>query len=251
MFTLLKKEIDGFFSSLTGYIVIVVFIIANGLFMWVFPGEFNVLESGYANIDTLFIMAPFIFLFLVPALTMKTFAEEKKTGTLELLLTRPLSDMQVVVAKYLASLVLILFSLLPCLIYFWSVYVLGNPVGNIDIGGTWGSFIGLFFLAAIYASIGVFASSLTDNQIIAFIISILISFFLFMGFESISTLRIFKKVNVLILNLGINEHYKSMQRGVIDTRDLVYFISVSFLFILATKLVIQSRKWVKTVVNEK
>lgn len=251
MLTLLRKEIESFFSSLTGYIVIIVFVIANSLFMWVFPGELNVLDSGYANIDTLFIMAPFIFLFLVPALTMKSFAEEKKTGTLELLLTRPLTDMQVVLAKYLASLVLVLFSLLPCLIYFWSVYVLGNPVGNIDTGGTWGSFIGLFFLAAIYASIGVFASSLTDNQIVAFIIAIIISFFLYIGFESISTLKALKSVESLILNLGINEHYKSMQRGVIDSRDLVYFISVSFLFVLATRLVIQSSKWTKPVVDEK
>lgn len=220
-----------------------VFLTANSLFLWIFPGELNVLESGYATIDTLFIIAPWVFLFLVPAVTMRMFSEERKTGTIELLLTRPLSDLQIISAKFLAGLILVLFSLLPCLVYFISVYLLGNPVGNIDTGGTWGSFIGLFFLAGIYVSIGIFASSMTDNQIIAFILSLILCFFFFIGFESLSSIPIFQSIDHVIMNLGINEHYKSMSRGVIDSRDMVYFAVVVVLFLVFTKMSMQSRRW--------
>jgi len=243
MWALFKKEINGFFSSLTGYIVIVVFLLVNSLFMWVFPGNFNVLDNGYANIETLFIIAPWIFLFLVPAITMRMFADEKQSGTIELLFTRPISDFQIIFAKYFASVVLVLLAIIPTLVFFYSVYQLGNPVGNIDIGGTWGSFIGLFFLAAIYTSIGLFSSSITSNQVIAFIIAVTISFFMFKGFDSINSLGIFNSINTFIINLGINEHYNSMSRGVIDSRDMIYFISVIGLFLLITKTVLQSRKW--------
>ena len=243
MFALLRKEINSFFSTVVGYIVIIVFLTANSLFLWIFPGELNVLESGYATIDTLFIIAPWVFLFLVPAVTMRMFSEERKTGTIELLLTRPLSDLQIISAKFLAGLILVLVSLLPCLVYFISVYLLGNPVGNIDTGGTWGSFIGLFFLAGIYVSIGIFASSLTDNQIIAFILSLILCFFFFIGFESLSSIPIFQSIDHVIMNLGINEHYKSMSRGVIDTRDMVYFMVVVVLFLVFTKMSMQSRRW--------
>jgi len=243
MFALLRKEINSFFSTIVGYIVIMVFLTANSLFLWIFPGELNVLESGYATIDTLFIIAPWVFLFLVPAVTMRMFSEERKTGTIELLLTRPLSDLQIISAKFLAGLILVLFSLLPCLVYFISVYLLGNPVGNIDTGGTWGSFIGLFFLAGIYVSIGIFASSMTDNQIIAFILSLILCFFFFIGFESLSSIPIFQSIDHVIMNLGINEHYKSMSRGVIDSRDMVYFTVVMVLFLVFTKMSMQSRRW--------
>ncbi|MEA3443259.1 MAG: gliding motility-associated ABC transporter permease subunit GldF, partial [Bacteroidota bacterium] len=220
-----------------------VFLLINSLFLWVFPGEFNVLDSGYANLETLFIISPWVFLFLVPAISMRLFSEEKRTGTIELIITRPLSELQIVLAKYFAGLSLVLFSLLPSLIYFFSVYQLGNPVGNIDTGGTWGSYIGLFFLAGIYTSIGVFASALTENQIIAFIIALLLSFFFFIGFESISTLGVLGKFDDILINLGINEHYRSMSRGVLDTRDIIYFIGVIAIFIFATKTVLESRKW--------
>ena len=243
MYTLLKKEISGFFSTLTGYMVIIVFLIINGLFMWVFSGANNVLDAGYATLDTLFTIAPWVFLFLAPAVTMRMFADEKKSGTIELLLTRPLSDFQIILAKYLAGLVLVLFSLLPTLIYFYSVYQLGNPVGNIDIGGTWGSYIGLFFLVAIYVSIGVLSSSFTDNQIVAFILGMLFSFIAYIGFDFMSELSIFESIKVFIINLGINEHYKSMSRGVIDSRDVIYFVSVIAFFLLITKTILQSRKW--------
>ncbi len=243
MWVLFRKEVSSFFNSLTGYIVIIVFLLANSLFLWVFPGNFNVLESGYANLDTLFIISPWVFLFLVPAVTMRTFAEEKRTGTMELIMTKPLTELQIVTAKYLSGLVLVLFSLIPSLIYFLSVYLLGSQVGNIDTGGTWGSYIGLFFLAAVYSSIGVFSSSLTENQIVSFILSMLLCFFFFIGFESISTLGYLGKFDDILLNLGINEHYRSMSRGVIDTRDVFYFVGVIAGFIFFTKTVLESRKW--------
>ncbi len=243
MFILLKKEISGFFSSLTGYIVIVVFLIVNGLFMWVFKGDLNVLDNGYSTLETLFIIAPWVFLFLVPAITMRMFSEEKRSGTIELLLTRPLNDMEIILAKYLAAILLILLSLLPTLIYFWSVIRLGSPPGNIDTGGTWGSYIGLFFLSGIYAAIGLFISSTTENQIVAFIVTVLISFFFYIGFESITSFDIFGNLEKTINNLGIQEHYRSMSRGVIDTRDIVYFISMIAVFLLLTKMILQSRKW--------
>ncbi|MBS3769618.1 MAG: gliding motility-associated ABC transporter permease subunit GldF [Bacteroidales bacterium] len=242
MIILLKKEINEFFSTITGYIVVLVFLLAVGLFMWVFPGQHNVLDSGYASLDTLFTLAPWIFLFLVPAVTMRMVAEEKKSGTMELLMTRPISDLQIVVSKYLAALILVVIALIPTLIYFYSVYQLGNPVGNVDIAGTVGSYIGLFFLAAIYVSIGIFASSLTGNQIIAFIIAVLISYFFYMGFDFLSEMWIFGGIDTFIVDLGINAHYKSMSRGVIDTRDVVYFLSVIVVFIFLTKTIIQNRK---------
>ena len=243
MFTLFKKEINNFFSSLIGYIVIIVFLLVNSLFIWVFPGQFNILDSGYSTLQSLFILSPWIFLFLVPAVTMRLISDEKKSGTIELLFTRQLSDFQIIFVKYLAGVSLVLFSILPSLIYFLSIYYLGNPVGNIDTGATWGSYIGLFFLASVYASIGIFASSLTQNQIIAFIVSMLLSFFFYIGFESISSLSFLKSIQGIIINLGIDEHYKSISRGVIDTRDIIYFLSVITGFLFATKLVLQSRKW--------
>ncbi len=243
MISLLRKEISGFFSSLTGYIVIIVFLLANSLFLWVFPGSYNIPDNGYSTLEPLFVISPWVFLFLVSAVTMRMFSEEKRQGTLELLITRPLSEMQMVLAKYFAAVLLVLLSLIPTLIFFYSVYHLGNPVGNIDTGGTWGSFIGLFFLAAIYASIGIFASSITDNQIVSFILAAIISLFLYIGFDAISVLPIFTNKESYITLLGINEHYKSMSRGVIDSRDIVYFVGVALLFLLFTRTVLQSRKW--------
>lgn len=243
MFALFLKEIRSFLSSLIGYIVITVFLIVLGLFLWVFPTDFNILDYGYANVDGLFIIAPFVFLFLVPAVTMRSFSEEQKSGTLELLFTRPLSDMQIIIAKYLAGLVLIVFSLIPTIIYFISVWYLGLPQGNIDVGGFWGSFIGLLFLGATFVSIGVFSSSLSDNQVIAFILAIVLSAFLYLGFEFIYSLELFGNIDLLIKSLGISEHYSSMSKGVIDTRDIIYFISVITVFLFLTKLSLARRKW--------
>ena len=243
MFTLFKKEINGFLNSLIGYIVIIVFLLMTGLFLWVFPMQFNLLDFGYANLDGLFILAPFIFLFLIPAVTMRSFADEKKSGTLELLMTQPLTDLQVIFAKYFAGVVLVGFSLLPTLICYISIYSLGLPPGNLDAGSIWGSYLGLLLLAMTFVAIGVFASSLTDNQIVSFIIAVFLSFFFYMGFELIYTFILSGSIGLMVESFGINAHYNSMSRGVIDTRDLIYFLSLTGFFILLTKLSLESRKW--------
>jgi len=246
MLTLYLKEIRSFLSSLIGYIAISVFITLIGIFMWVIPtegGGYNILDNGFANIDPLFFIAPWVYLFLIPAITMRSFSEEKKNGTIELLLTRPLTDLQIVLAKYFAGFTLVIVSLLPTLIYYYSVHVLGAPKGNLDTGGMWGSFIGLLFLGAGFVSIGIFASSIAENQVIAFIIAMLLCFFCYIGFEYIAQSGVFGKYDALFKGLGINDHYTSMSRGVLDTRDVLYFLSVITLFNLFTKLVLESRKW--------
>jgi len=243
MYSLFLKEITSFFSSLAGYVVIFVFLLANGLFLWVFKGNLNILDSGYATLESLFILAPWVFLFLVPAITMRMFAEEKRIRTIELLLTRPLTDMQVVLAKFMSAFVLVILSIIPTLIYFLSVSRLGAPPGNIDTGATWGSYFGLLFLAGIYTAIGIFISSFTENQIIAFIFTLLISFIFYIGFDFIASLDIFGGLTNVIVKFGINEHYRSVSRGVIDTRDILYYLSVIFIFLLLTKIVLQSRNW--------
>lgn len=243
MFTLLRKEVSSFLYSLTGYIVIAVFLLVNGLFLWVFPLESNIPDFGYATLDGLFLLAPFVFLFLIPAITMRFFAEERRSGTIELLLTKPLTDIQLILAKYFAGLLLVVFSLLPTLIYFYSVYQLGLPKGNLDIGGTWGSYIGLLLLGASFVAVGIFSSAITDNQIVSFILAVLISGFAYIGFEFIYSLDLFGNFDLLIKSLGMSAHYSSMSRGVIDTRDLIYFFSFIVFFILLTKISLESRKW--------
>jgi ABC-2 type transport system permease protein len=243
MFALYLKEIRSFLSSLIGYIIIVVFLIVVGLFLWVFPTDFNILDYGYANVDGLFIIAPFVFLFLVPAVTMRSFSEEQKSGTMELLFTRPLSEMQIISAKYLAGLTLIVFSIIPTIIYFASVWYLGLPQGNIDTGGFWGSFIGLLLLGASFVSIGIFASSLTDSQVVSFVLAIVVSAFLYLGFEFIYSLEMFGNLDLFIRSLGMSAHYSAVSKGVIDTRDVVYFASVIMLFLFLTKLSMARRKW--------
>ncbi len=244
MIALLRKEINIFLGSLIGYIVIAVFLLATGLFMWVFEGsEFNVFESGYANIDSLFVLAPWVFMFLVPAITMRSFAEEKKSGTIELLLTQPISDTGIIFAKYMAGLILVIISLLPTLIYFLTVYYLASPVGNIDIGSIMGSYIGLLMLASGFVAIGIFASSLTDNQVIAFIVAMFLCFFWHFGLENMKTIVRFGGLDSILLQLGINSHYSSMSRGVIDSRDVIYFFSLTGFFFLLTRFMLEKRKW--------
>lgn len=243
MYALFRKEISNFLSSLIGIMVVVVFLLITGLFLWVFKSDFNIMTFGYATLDSLFILAPWVFLFLVPAVTMRSFAEERRTGTIEMLLTKPLSDWQIVGAKYLAGVVLVILALVPTFIYYVSVSQLAMPVGNIDHGGIWGSYIGLFFLSATFVSIGVFCSSITNNQILAFILSVFLCGFLYIGFEFIYSMALFGKVDLFIQQLGMSAHYSSMSRGVIDTRDLIYFISVIVLFLSMTKITLSSRKW--------
>jgi len=244
MLTLLKKEVNSFFSSIIGYLVITVFLLTISLLMWVFSDSgLGILDSGYANIDSLFIITPWVYMFLIPAITMRLFAEEKKSGTIELLLTRPLSELQIVLAKYFAGVLLVVISLLPTLFYFSTVYFAAAPRGNVDTGAIWGSYAGLVFLGAGFVSIGVFASSLFDNQVVAFIIALFLCFFFYAGFESLSSFASLGIVNNVIYQLGISAHYASMSRGVIDSRDVIYFLSIISLFVLLTRTVLESRKW--------
>lgn len=243
MFSIYKKELTGFFSTLTGYIVIGVFLVINSLFMWVFPGELNIPEGGYATLETIFLISPWVFLFLVPAVTMRMISEEKRLGTIELLYSRPITESHIVAGKFLAAVTLVLLSLLPLAVSYLTVWFTGNPPGNLDIGGTWGSVIGLFFLAAIYAAIGLFASSLTENQVISFIVAVIICFIMFTGFDSVAGLPGLRQIDEFVIRLGINEHYRSMSRGVIDIGDIAYFLVVIVIFNEATRLVLTSRKW--------
>ncbi|NOY49323.1 MAG: gliding motility-associated ABC transporter permease subunit GldF [Chlorobi bacterium] len=243
MAALFFKELRSFLSSLIGYIVMGVFLMITGLFLWVLPNDFNILDYGYASLDGLFILAPFVFLFLIPAVSMRSFADEKKSGTEELLFTRPLSISQIILAKYLASLSLAILAIIPTIVYYISVYYLGFPVGNVDSGSFWGSFIGLLFLAATFSSIGVFASSLSSNQLVAFVVAVLLSAFVYMGFEFIYSLEIFGSIDLFIKSLGISHHYSSISRGVIDTRDIVYFLSTISLFLFLTKFSLSRMRW--------
>jgi ABC-2 type transport system permease protein len=242
MLVIFKKEIRSFFSSLVAYIVMIVFLTGTGLFMWVFP-QTNVLKYGYADMDTLFMLGPYLFLFLIPAITMRSFAEEKKTGTIELLFTRPLTDWDIIIGKYLACWFLVIIALLPTLVYYYSVYQLGSPVGNIDSAGTTGSYIGLVLLGAVFTSIGIFASAITKDQIVSFVLAFVLCFLLFQGFSAISNAENTDWFSYIIVQLGIEYHYASIRKGLIDSRNIVYFLSVILFMLFSTKLVLGSRKW--------
>ena len=243
MYTLLRKEISSFLSSLIGYTVIIVFLLVNGLFLWVFPQQFNILDYGFSSIDTYFMLAPWVFLFLIPAITMRSFAEEQRAGTLEILFTKPVTDLGIIMAKYLAAVVLVLFSVLPTLTYYITVYKLGMPPGNLDVGGTWGSYIGLLFLGAGFAAIGIFASTVSANQIVSFLVAVFLCGFMYTGFDFIYNLSVFGRFGLFVSQLGISEHYASMSRGVIDTRDILYFLSLIALFLVLTRYILERRKW--------
>ncbi len=237
------KEINQFFSSLVGYVALGIFFLVLGLFLWVFP-DTNILDFGYANIDGLFFLAPYIFMFLIPAITMRSFSEEMSSGTYELLATRPVTEMQIVLGKYFAAQTLVVLALVPTFIYAFTVYKLSIPAGNIDMGGIIGSYIGLFFLAATFSAVGVFSSSVSSNQIIAFLLGVAMCFLLYQSFDYLAKLGVFfGKSDFVVEQLGISAHYASISKGVIDTRDIIYFLSVIAVFLLLTRFVINSRKW--------
>jgi ABC-2 type transport system permease protein len=242
MIHILTKEFNSFLNSLIAYIVIGVFLTAMGLLVWVFP-EFSVIEYGYADLGTLFTVAPYVFIFLIPAITMRSFAEERKGGTIELLLTKPLTDWDIILGKFFACFLLVIVSLLPTLIYYFSVYALGNPVGNVDSAGVMGSYIGLILLGGVFCSVGILASSITPNQIIAFISAAFLCYILFSGFDSMASINLWASNALLIKQMGILYHYESLSKGLIDSRDLVYFFSVIFLMLLITKIILGSRSW--------
>lgn len=241
MGALIVKEIQSFLGSLIGHLVIVVFLLLTGLFLWVFPG--NILDMGYADLGLLFEVAPWVFLFLVPAITMRSFSEERRTGTIELLLTKPISEMKLVLAKYTAALLLVVLALVPTFVYWYSVGSLAVPPWNLDHGAIRGSYIGLFFLASIFTAIGIFASSLTENQIIAFLIAVFLCFTVYLGFDLIADFSSMGGLESILLGMGIQQHYSSMSRGVIDLRDVLYFLGVDTIFLLATRTILQSRTW--------
>lgn len=236
MFAILKKEINSFFASPIGYLVIALFLVLNGLFLWLFNGDFNILESGFADMTPFFLLAPWILIFLVPAVTMRSFSDEKKQGTLELLVTKPVSHLHIVLGKYFGAFVLIILALLPTLLYILALDNLKMPTDILDYGSIIGSYLGLLFLVAAYTAIGVFASTISDNQIVAFISAVFLCFFFYFGFEGLSGLSALP-----LEQFGMEAHYNSISRGVLDTRDLLYFISISVLFLLMTQFNIQKK----------
>lgn len=243
MKALYLKEIRSFLSSIIGYIFIAIYLILNSLFLWVFAYETNILDAGTADLFPFFSISPIIFIILIPAITMRSFSEEKRTGTIELLFTRPISDSTIILAKYLAGLTLVLISILPTFIYYITVHQLGEPVGNIDDGATLTSYVGLFLVGACLVAVGIFASSLTNSQIVAFIIAMFLSWFLFLGLDLLAVYSKLGGLDYVLRNLGIMEHYESIQRGVLDTRDIVYFVSFTLVFLLLTRLKLNARKW--------
>ena len=242
MWPLFQKEVSGFFSSMTAYVVLSVFLLINGLLIWIFPWNFNILDGGYATLSPFFSIAPWIILFLIPAVTMRSFSQEKKDGTLELLLTRPITSLNIVLSKYLASLFLVLIAMLLTLPYYFSIILLGDPVGNIDHGAVWGSYTGLFLLAASFTAIGVFASSVTDNTIASFIMGIFFCAWMYAAFSFVANLFPLGGAGNFILALGMDTHFQSLSRGVIDSRDLTYFLTVIVIFLALSNLKLKSKR---------
>lgn len=241
MITIFLKEVNEFLNSLVAYITIGIFLIGTGLIMWVFPDS-SVLEFGYATLEPVFTFGPYVFLFLIPAITMRSFAEERRIGTLELLFTLPFRSWQIIAGKYLASVFLVFFALIPTFIYYYSVYQLGNPVGNLDTSGIIGSYLGLFLLGAVFVAIGILSSALTQNQIVAFILSAFVSFLIYQGFEAIATIDVWGRWAYYLEQLGISFHYASMSKGVLDLRDIAYFFGLIILLLLGTYVVLENKK---------
>lgn len=240
MKSIIVRELKSFFGSPIGYLVIAIFLLLNGLFLWIFNGEYNILNSGFADLSPFFTIAPWILIFLIPAVTMRSFSDEKKQGTLELLLTKPLSIWQIVNGKFLGAMLLIVIAIIPTFIYVYVISSLGMPKGNIDMGSTIGSYFGLLFLIAAYCSIGIFTSTLSENQIVAFILSVFLCFVFYFAFDGLATYL--PTAENFISSIGMDNHFKSMSRGVIDTRDVLYFISLTILFLSLTVFKLKSSK---------
>ncbi len=229
------KEVSSFLNSLIGYLVIAVFLTASGLIFWIFP-DTNVLDYGFAEMNTFFSLTPYIFMFLLPAVTMRSIAEERKGGTMELLLTKPLADWQIVTGKYLAACFLVVLALLPTLLYYVTIYQIGNPQGNVDSAGVFGSYLGLLLLGSVFAAIGLFTSSLTDNQVVAFLIGVFGCFLLYVGIGSLAGLSIWGEGSYWIQQLGLDYQYNALGRGLIDSRNVLYFLTLIVFFLWLTKL---------------
>lgn len=242
MITLYKKEISIFFSTIIGYLIIGLFLLISSLILWHDISEINILDNAYASLDSFFSIAPLIFLLFIPAVSMRVFSEEFNTGTIETLITKPISSFEIVTAKFFAVLSLVIIAILPTITYVISIYFLGETTGNLDLAAVVGSYIGLLLLSSIFASISVYASSLSSNQIVAFILAIIISSFFFFGFDILSQLPYLQIVDLTLQKIGISYHYNMMSKGLLKVSDLVYFISVSLLFIKLTEIVIKIKK---------
>jgi ABC-2 type transport system permease protein len=242
MFAIIKKEFFHFIYSLIAYLVIMVFLTFIGLYTWVFP-ETNVLDYGFAELDSLFSFGPIAFLFLIPAITMRSFAEEKKDGTLELLLTQPITDWDLILGKYFAGLLLVVFALVPTIIYYYSVYRLGNPVGNIDTAAVLSSYIGLLLVGAVFVSVGIFTSLLSGNQIVSFITALILCYVLYDGIHRVAMLPLLSDFAALIDGLSLDYHYRALSKGVADLRNIMYCLSVIVIMLSLSKLKLGSRQW--------
>ena len=238
MSAIFKREITSFFTSATGPLALVLFLLINGLVLWVFKGPYNIFDYGFADLSAFFMIAPFIFLILIPSLTMKSFSEEKKLGTLELLLMKPLGTWRLVLGKFLGVLALGVIALVPTLVYVWCISALGTETGNFDLGLILGAYFGMLLLLLTYTSIGLFTSTLSENQIVAFLLAVILSVFLYLGFQSIADLLSDGRFALFVEGLGAQAHYERIGRGVIDSRDVIYFLSISafFVFLTSTRL---------------
>lgn len=242
MIQIFAKEFNSFLNSLIAYIVIATFLTGIGLLMWVFP-DTSVLDYGYADMDTLFSLGPYLFVFLIPAITMRSIAEEKRMGTLEFLLTRPITEWDIVGGKFLAGFALVVIAVAPTIVYYFSVYQLGEPAGNVDTPGVIGSYIGLLLLGGVFCTIGILASAISPNQIVSFVMAAILCLLFYTGFDTISSLITAGDVALVIKQWGILYHYDSLSKGLIDSRDIIYFISVAGLMALITKTILSSRLW--------
>jgi ABC-2 type transport system permease protein len=242
MLSIFKKELWSYFGTLGAYIVALAFLLISSLFLWFFDNDFNVFNIGLASLNNFFVLAPWILMFLIPALTMKSIAEEEQNGTLIWLFSQPVSILSIVLGKYMAVLVLILFSLFPTLIYVYTIFMIGMPEGNIDLGTVFSGYIGLLFLSMAYVTIGIFSSSLVRNQILAFIIGVFFCFFCFFGFENLASYNLLGNLDYFLQKIGFYQHYISFTKGIVDTRDIGYFILIIFLFILLSVQLIKRKK---------
>ncbi|GAA4457335.1 MAG: gliding motility-associated ABC transporter permease subunit GldF [Chitinophagaceae bacterium] len=243
MYSIFVKEINSFFSSVVGYVAVIVFLMACGFILWVVP-QTSILDYGYATLDKYFELAPWLLMFLIPAVTMRAFPDEFRSGTIEWLSTKPLTSLQIIMGKYLAVLLLVGFALFPTLIYVYTIGNLSVIAHNLDTGGIIGSYVGLGFMAATFASIGLFCSSLTSNQIVGFLVAVFACYLLYTGFDALSKIPAFYAgADYYLAMIGLSFHYNSISRGIIDTRDVVYFLSVIILFISLTQLSLNRRTW--------
>ena len=242
MTAIYKKELSVFFTTIIGSLIIGLFLLFNGLLLWSEISQINILDNAYASMAAFFTISPLIFLLFIPAISMRTFSDEYNLGTIETVITKPITTLQIVCGKFFAILTLVIISILPTLLYVFTIYLIGETVGNLDLAGIFGCYIGLICLSSVFASIGVFSSSLSNNQIIAFILAIIISVIFYFGFELLSTIPILQPIDFILQKTGVLYHYNIMSKGLLKLSDIVYFISVSFIFIKLSELVIVNKK---------